>query len=85
MSKRVRHRLSLTPSLRPRPGAGKWEFTLQEAADGRSVQLDVAFGKYLDSSAIQAGGVPNAKCSSKCCCRGVGWEASGDGMGPSSS
>lgn len=34
--------------------AGKWEYTLGESADGRSVQLDVAFGRYLDTSAIQA-------------------------------
>ncbi|PRW34002.1 tilB-like protein [Chlorella sorokiniana] len=33
---------------------GKWEFTLQESADGHSLQLDVALGRYLDTSAIQA-------------------------------
>ena len=34
--------------------AGKWDFTLGESADGRALQLDVAFGRYLDTSAIQA-------------------------------
>lgn len=34
--------------------AGKWEYSLGEGADGRSLQLDVAFGRYLDTSAIQA-------------------------------
>lgn len=34
--------------------AGKWEFTLQESGDGRALQLDVALGRYLDTSAIQA-------------------------------
>ncbi|PSC70165.1 tilB-like protein [Micractinium conductrix] len=33
---------------------GKWEYSLAESADGRSVQLDVAFDRYLDTSAIQA-------------------------------
>ncbi|KAL4436761.1 hypothetical protein ABPG75_003900 [Micractinium tetrahymenae] len=33
---------------------GGWEYTLGEAAEGRSLQLDVAFGRYLDTSAIQA-------------------------------
>lgn len=34
--------------------AGKWEYVLGESACGRSLQLDVAFGRYLDTSAIQA-------------------------------
>lgn len=34
--------------------AGKWDFTLGESADGRALQLDVALGRYLDTSAIQA-------------------------------
>ncbi|KAL4423280.1 hypothetical protein ABPG77_004549 [Micractinium sp. CCAP 211/92] len=33
---------------------GKWEYVLGESACGRSLQLDVAFGRYLDTSAIQA-------------------------------
>ena len=33
---------------------GKWEFTLQETADGSAVALDVAVGKYLDSTLIKA-------------------------------
>ena len=33
---------------------GKWEFTLQETADGSAVELDVAVGKYLDSTLIKA-------------------------------
>lgn len=46
---------SAAPSLSPNtPCAGKWDFTLQESTDGRALQLDVAFGRYLDTSAIQA-------------------------------
>ncbi|KAI3425988.1 hypothetical protein D9Q98_007956 [Chlorella vulgaris] len=33
---------------------GKWEYRLEESSDGRSIQLDVAMGRYLDTSAIQA-------------------------------
>lgn len=44
--------LTAHPALRC--PAGKWDFTLQESADGRALQLDVAFGRYLDTSAIQA-------------------------------
>eukprot|EP00877_Chromochloris_zofingiensis_P015031 jgi/Chrzof1/9782/Cz04g15170.t1 len=33
---------------------GKWDFTLQESDDRLSIVLDVAVGKYLDTSLIQA-------------------------------
>lgn len=36
------------------PPAGKWAFTLQEAADGCALVLDVPLGRYLDTSAVQA-------------------------------
>jgi protein TilB len=34
--------------------AGKWEYRLEESGDGRALLLDVAFGRFLDTSAIQA-------------------------------
>lgn len=33
---------------------GKWEFTLDESEDRKSIVLEVAVGKYLDTSLIQA-------------------------------
>lgn len=45
---------ALSTTLHSPTCAGKWEYTLGESADGRSLQLDVAFGRYLDTSAIQA-------------------------------
>ncbi|KAF6251492.1 hypothetical protein COO60DRAFT_1675455 [Scenedesmus sp. NREL 46B-D3] len=33
---------------------GKWDFTLEESEDGMSLVLDVAAGKYLDTSLIKA-------------------------------
>uniref|UniRef100_A0A383WCJ9 Dynein axonemal assembly factor 11-like CS domain-containing protein n=1 Tax=Tetradesmus obliquus TaxID=3088 RepID=A0A383WCJ9_TETOB len=33
---------------------GKWHFTLEESEDGASLVLDVAVGKYLDTSLIKA-------------------------------
>ncbi|BDA46370.1 probable protein tilB homolog [Coccomyxa sp. Obi] len=33
---------------------GRWEFTLEESRDGKSVELDVAVGRFLDSSLIKA-------------------------------
>ena len=42
------------PLCRRLRAAGKWAFTLGESADGRALVLDVALGKYLDTSAVQA-------------------------------
>ena len=33
---------------------GRWDFTLQETQDGAAVELDVAIGKYMDSSLVKA-------------------------------
>lgn len=33
---------------------GRWEFTLEESRDGKSVKLEVAVGRFLDSSLIKA-------------------------------
>lgn len=33
---------------------GKWDFTLQDSEDGSAVELDVAVGRYMDSSLINA-------------------------------
>lgn len=33
---------------------GQWDFSLQDSDDGSHIILDVAIGKYLDSSLISA-------------------------------
>lgn len=33
---------------------GRWEFTLEESKDGKDIELDVAVGRFLDSSLIKA-------------------------------
>lgn len=33
---------------------GQWDFSLDETSDGRSIVLDVAIGKYIDSSLVKA-------------------------------
>ncbi|CAL8462504.1 g2037 [Coccomyxa elongata] len=33
---------------------GTWEFTLEESRDGKDIELDVAVGRFLDSSLIKA-------------------------------
>ena len=33
---------------------GGWDFSLEESTDGRAIELDVAVGRFLDSSLIKA-------------------------------
>ena len=33
---------------------GGWEFSLEESADGRALELDIAVGRFLDTSLINA-------------------------------
>lgn len=33
---------------------GKWEFTLQDSANGAAVELDVEIGRYMDTSLVKA-------------------------------
>ena len=33
---------------------GKWEFTLQDNAEGSAVELDVEIGRYMDTSLVKA-------------------------------
>jgi protein TilB len=33
---------------------GGWEFSLEESVDGRAIELDVAIGRFLDSSLVKA-------------------------------
>ena len=33
---------------------GKWEFTLQDSANGTAVELDVQIGRYMDTSLVKA-------------------------------
>ncbi len=33
---------------------GTWEYTLEESTDGNDIELDVAVGRFLDSSLIKA-------------------------------
>lgn len=54
MPARLPHLCATGPNPNHPLTAGKWEFNLEESTDGRSLQLDVAFGRYLDTSAIQA-------------------------------
>ena len=43
---------------------GKQEFTLREAADGRSIVLDVAVGKFMDTSLLECDVQPRFRSSS---------------------
>ena len=38
---------------------GGWDFSLEESADGRAIQLDIAVGRFLDTSLIKADVQPN--------------------------
>ena len=33
---------------------GGWDFTLGESSDGQAIELEVAIGRYLDSSLVKA-------------------------------
>ena len=33
---------------------GKWDFSLQDSADGLAVELDVEIGRYMDTSLVKA-------------------------------
>lgn len=48
---------------------GRWDFTLQESQNSSAVELDVAVGKYLDSSLIKADVQPSfVRLLIKVCC-----------------
>ena len=33
---------------------GKWDFRLQDSADGMAIELDVEIGRYMDTSLVKA-------------------------------